>query len=410
MTPPKKPFNTYKWRWLSLMPSEGLLKAPVFLGVLRSLKNNEGRAYSSPSFYNDLRRTKLETSTNIILARDRERNIIRNSGQYWRGTGLLTLKRGEIELTPVGRQLANGEITRDEFAALTISNTVLPNPLTYKNDELNKWRANDIRIKPFELIISVVSILGKNSNKDAYITPNELIKILIPASGAKYDLSSIAETIKSYRNGKVDLSDWPDCAPKSNDKRMAKEFLIFLNEFGICQVSVGDSSVYDAKFFIDETILENFRENKRTSFIENEGYAQEEILASRESNIPEIIERKRMSINILKRTQQGRFRRDVLEACDGKCVITNEATPDVIEAAHIIPVQHGGSDAVGNGFCMRVDIHRLFDGGKIRISPDGSVSFHEQIVDAISYRELPRKVVFPASVEVEHVQWRERYL
>lgn len=409
MTVPEKPFETYKWTWLSLMPSEGLLDSRVFLGVLRALSINEGEAYSSTSLYNDLKRVQVETSTNINLARRPDRNLFRNSGQYWRGTGLLINKTGEIQLSKLGHQVATGEVTKDEFAALMVRNTVLPNPRTYKSAEMIKWQEAGIRIKPFELILSIMDYLGIDSIDDAYLTPNELIQIVIPMAGAKHNEKNIAEHVSNYRKGDLDISGWPDCAPEANDKRLAREFLLFLANFGICQV--GDSaSRYDQKFSIDELLSGEITPDDRTSFLEDEAQTEGELSASRGSQIPEIIERKRIATYALQRPQQGRFRRDVLEACASGCVLTNERTLDVIEAAHIIPVQYGGSDAVGNGFCMRVDIHRLFDGGKIRIAPDGSVSLHDQIADAVSYRDLPKKITLSPFVAVENVQWRERYL
>lgn len=105
-----------------------------------------------------------------------------------------------------------------------------------------------------------------------------------------------------------------------------------------------------------------------------------------------------------------RFEEDELRAAENRCVLTQEATSDVIEAAHIIPVGHGGTDAVGNGLCMRVDIHRLFDNGKIRIAPDGAVTLNEQIAEAVSYRDLPQNINFPANVGLENIKWRSRYL
>ena len=86
--PPRKPFPSFKWRWLSVQPTEGLLIAPVFLGVLRALEQFEGEPYSSEHLHNELKRVKAETRTNIDLARTPARNLFRNSGQYWRGTGL----------------------------------------------------------------------------------------------------------------------------------------------------------------------------------------------------------------------------------------------------------------------------------------------------------------------------------
>lgn len=409
MTPPEKPFDTYKWRWLSVTPSEGLLETPVFLGVLRSLYRNEGSAYSSAGLYNDLKQTKIDTSTNIDLARSQDRNLFRNSGQYWRGTGLLLPTRGEIELTSLGRKVASGEITQDEFAALMVRNTVLPNPKTYSNSEIKKWNEVDLRIKPFEVILSVMDFLGHKNLEEAYLTPNELMKIVIPMSGVKHKEDTISDAVYAYRKNKLDISDWPDCTPGANDERLAREFLLFLSKFGICQVG-NNASRYDQKFFIDELLTDKMFSDERASFLEDDTQTSDELSASRGSQIPSIIERKRVATSVLQRPHQGRFRRDVLDAFPDGCVLTNEKTSDVIEAAHIIPVQHGGSDTVGNGFCMRVDVHRLFDGGKIRIAPDGSVSFHEQVADAVSYKGLPRKVVFPASVVVDHVQWRERYL
>lgn len=406
---PQKPFSTYKWRWLSVTPSEGLLETPVFLGVLRALHRNEGETYSSASLYNDLKRTKLETSTNINLARSRERNLFRNSGQYWRGTGLLLPTRGEIELTPLGRQVASGRITQDEFTTLMIRNTVLPNPQTYSPSEVKKWREADIRIKPFELVLSVMNFLGMTDIRAAYLTPNELIKIVIPMAGAKSQESIIADYILAYRKNKLDISSWPDCAPGANDPRLAREFLLFLSNFGVCRVDDSESR-YDQKFIIEEVLSDGFLSDERTSLIEDKSQVEEELVASRESQIPAAIERRRVATYVLQRSQQGRFRRDVLEAYVDGCILTNEKTPDVIEAAHIRPVQYNGNDDVGNGFCMRVDIHRLFDKGKIRISPDGSVTLHEQIDSAVSYRDLPKKVEFPQSICLEHIQWRERYL
>lgn len=151
MIPPVKPFDTYKWRWLSVLPTEGLLKAPVFLGVLRALQQFEGEPFSSEDLRDELQVVQDETKTTVTLARpELDRNLFRNSGQYWKGTGLLEPITGEIQLTNLGHNVANGEITHDEFAALMIRNTVLPNPITYQQDEVQKWKNAGLRIKPFE--------------------------------------------------------------------------------------------------------------------------------------------------------------------------------------------------------------------------------------------------------------------
>jgi hypothetical protein len=410
MTAPSKPFDTYKWRWLSVQPSEGLLEAPVFFGVLRALLHNEGDPYSSIQLHEELQRVTQETHTNINLARTPERNLFRNSGQYWRGTGLVESATGEIRLTNLGRSVAGGDITNDEFAALMIRNTVLPNPQTYNSTELEKWRNAELRIKPFEIILGLMDKLGRGFGvEQAFLSPNELIRVVIPLTGEKAPVEDIALRVNEFRNGKLDVSSWPDCAPAANDKRLAREFLLFLFNFGICQIGEANDN-YDQKFSLDQVLIDEMPFEDNLSFLELAEKVDEEIAISRNSEIPIIIERKRVATSVIRRSNQSRFRRDVLAAADAKCILTSEGTVEVLEAAHIIPVGHGGTDVVGNGFCMRVDIHRLFDGGKIRISPNGSVSLNEHIKEAVSYSALPTNILFPDAVAVENVEWRSRYL
>lgn len=407
---PRKPFSTFKWRWLSFQPSEGLLKAPVFLGVLRALQEHEGQPYSSMSLYRELVRVKEDTRTNIDLARTPSRNLFRNSGQYWRGTGLLERVHGEIRLTNLGHTVASGRITNDEFAALMVRNTVLPNPQTYHQSEIQKWQDANIRIKPLELILSVMDRLGREYGvEEAYISPNELIKVVIPLSGEKKNITDICYCINKFRNGRLDVSQWPDCAPRANDKRLAREFLLFLDNFGICQ-SDDSNGNYQQKFSLNQLLNEEILLNDDRSFLEDMSIIDEEVSIAQTSEIPIMIERKRVARNVLYRPSQSRFRRDVLKAAKGRCLLTNEETPEVLESPHIIPVEYGGTDLVGNGLCMRVDIHRLFDGGKIRLAHDGSVTLSEELEKATSYTGLPRDIIFPDVVDMANVIWRTRYL
>jgi predicted restriction endonuclease len=45
-----------------------------------------------------------------------------------------------------------------------------------------------------------------------------------------------------------------------------------------------------------------------------------------------------------------------------------------LEAAHIKPFAEGGSHDLKNGLLMRRDIHALFDGGYVTVTPD--LKFH----------------------------------
>lgn len=416
--PPVKPFPSYKWRWLHTEPSESLLIAPVYLGVLRALRKHEGSRYSSVGLYKELQRVQLElqhvlqdAKSKINLARTPDRNLFRNSGQYWRGTGLLSDTRGVIQLTDLGVKVAEGQFTQDEFAALMIRNTVLPNPQTYTQGELDSWQRAGLRIKPFELLLSIMSILGKRFGKNqAYITPNELILIVIPLAGAKSSDEEIAVSLDKWRKNELDVSAWPNCAPEDNDGRLAREFLLFLSNFGVCTVSKCARSQYDWAFVLDDISFDSSEIFTEKSFFEDAKLVATEEDASKTSIVPEIIERRRVAAQVLARTGQSRFRKKILEASAGACLLTGESTLDVLEAGHIIPVEHGGTDVVGNGLCLRIDIHRLFDAGKIRIKPNGDVVLNDQIATAVSYSGLPASVELPNPAMTSHLEWRFNYL
>ena len=59
---------------------------------------------------------------------------------------------------------------------------------------------------------------------------------------------------------------------------------------------------------------------------------------------------------------------------------------------------------------MRVDIHRLYDAGKIKIKHDGEIFLIESIRDAVSYTGLPKAVPIPDYIDVNNLMWRQQYL
>ena len=77
------------------------------------------------------------------------------------------------------------------------------------------------------------------------------------------------------------------------------------------------------------------------------------------SSIEEARERIVKAINI--RRGQGKFRRELLAAYDGKCCVTDCDTKEVIEAAHIVPYRGAKTNDVRNGLILRSDLHTLFD-------------------------------------------------
>jgi hypothetical protein len=150
VNPPQLPFPDYKWRWATVTCTEGLNAPPVFLGVLRALQEHEGQPPSDKSFIKTLQEVEAQTKTRVHLARSTERNIIRNSGQYWKALGLLGDIRGNIKLTQFGRDVALGKITKTEFATVVIKTLQLPN-LSIQQD-VDQWTGAGLVIKPLELI------------------------------------------------------------------------------------------------------------------------------------------------------------------------------------------------------------------------------------------------------------------
>jgi hypothetical protein len=407
---PVKPFDTYKWRWLSVQPTESLLQPSIFLGVLRALEKCEGLSPSDNAVFEALALVEKETQSPATLARDPDRNLLRNSGQYWKGTGLLNSTSRRIELTSLGHKIADGKVTQGEFAAIMVQQTVLPNPYTYKPQEIEKWQNAGLQIKPLILILQILENLGEISGvKNSYLTPNELIKIVIPLAGIKSSFQDISKTLLNFRRNIISTESWPDCAPGANDKRIAREFLLFLSNYGICNC-VEQPQQYDSHYYLGELFdIEAVSSLSNTSIFKGDKEAGDVIKEIRSSQLPSIFERQRIVTTILSRSGQPRFRKKILQLSENRCLLTGERISEVLEAAHIIPVTSGGTDDKDNGICLRVDIHRLFDSGNIRIQPSGDLKFSDAVCESDNYKGLPSKVIIPPFVNHSNVEWRNKY-
>ncbi len=394
---PQKPFADFKWKWASVQCTEGINDPVVLLGILFRMAKLEGKyKYSSEQFGKELIGLSQDlkgTGVNIDLEkRVGERNIIRNSGQYWRALNLIPAgnTNGIITLTDFGRRVANHEISQTEFSAQCIINFKLPNPSIQTKEECEKWEKARITLHPLKLILYIVRSLGNEAKKDAYITVEELIKIVIPLSGTpNRSVESYVEYIRAYRCGNLDLSDWSNCIPAANDERFAREYLLFLSYYGYLikkeNISKRMYEQYYYNFNIDAEI--------------------QEILSAKVS-IPNDVasDAERKLVRSQNRPNQARFRKEVLSAY-GRCVITNVDMPEVLEAAHIIPIKYHGEDTIANGFPMRMDIHYLFDAGHLRISENGDVFLSDRA--RWSYgASIPPKIFIPDQVNREFLKWR----
>ena len=399
---PKLPFPDFKWKWASLQCTEGINDPVVLLGILFRMYNLEGKyKYSSDEFAKELKSLSNDLvgrGVNIDLrGRTGDRNIIRNSGQYWKALHLIPSDQGGngiMRLTDFGRKVANHTISQTEFSAITIISLKLPNPNIQPKEECKKWDNAGISIYPLKLILSIIRTLSNNllDLDNAYLTPFELYRIVIPLSGtANRPVADYAQYIRHYRNGMLDLTSWPNCTKGANDARIAREFLLFLSYYG----------------YLAKTDANSHGEEKYT-YNTNLDTEIQEILNNKSTLLPPDLvpnaERKLVYTSSQKRPNQAKFRKEVLQACQ-RCVISNVEMPEVLEAAHIIPYKYNGEDTAANGFAMRMDIHFLFDSGHLRISENGDVFLSDKA--RWSYgTSIPPRIFIPEHINRDFIRWR----
>lgn len=404
---PKLPFDGFKWKWACLQCTEGINDPVVLLGVLARMRKleklNRGITYSSDEFAAELVRLSQDIEgrgVGVDLARRTgERNLIRNSGQYWKALGLIPAdSKGLIALTPFGQQVADAEISQADFAAITVSSFTLPNPAIQSPDECGRWRDAGIRLHPLSLILEIMQGL-REKNEAPLLTKDELTRIVIPMSGVPTaEIEDYVGRIRSYRRYDLDLSSWPDCVPSANDHRIAREFLLFLANYGYLNVVKDNGEecfVYND--LIDDEITQVIGRSSDDSFTAI-------VNRMKQLRIGTEVERKRILRSQRGRPFQARFRRDVLGE-EPRCVISNVTMDEVLIAAHIIPFKYHGADDRTNGFCMRSDIHILYDANELRIFPDGKVELSQRA--RLSYgAAIPPTINIPDWIDRENLRWR----
>jgi len=405
---PILPFPDFKWRWATLACTEGLNDPVVLLGVLARMRKLEGRGlrYSSPEFARELQSLARDIGSSVtgidLANRVGERNIIRNSGQYWKATGLISSEdtRGQIMLTDFGRKVADREISQTEFAAVTIRTLTLPNSRIQSQAECEAWKTAGIVLHPLMIVIATIRELYVRNPEQGYLTPVELMKIIVPLSSAPdVTAEDYANFIVWNRDGVLDLSNWPSAMSRSNDSRFVKEFLIFLNNYGYLVRAfdtLGINAKYSYNALIDDEIRELITLHPEEQF--------DNMLADiRSSDVTSDIERKRVQY-AKSRPNQARFRKEVLAQYE-RCAVSNVTLPAVLEAAHIRPYAYRGDDSVANGLCLRVDIHQLFDAGHLRISTDETIDLSNRA--RMDYgASIPPRIIIPEFVNHDNIRWR----
>lgn len=406
MNPPALPFIGYKWRWASLEPTEGLNEPPVYLGVLRVLHSCAGELPRSPILQQRLAKLEEDLGSakprGLHLARDPDRNLLRNSGQYWTALGLLERGSGPIALTRLGDAVATGQLPAADFALWVVSGLELPNDQVQTDTDCRKWREHHITIRPLRLILELLNLL-RARDASPHITVAELIDIVIPLAPTA-SAAVIATAVSDFRRGGLDISGWPKCAVKANDSRMAREFLLFLSHHGLVTRTPGKTNRDDKYCLASDT------EGVVEALLAGPTIPPDPVATALPPSLEAAVyaARARRTVQTWQRPGQTAFRRKLL-AEQRKCLLTGESIELVLEAAHIRPVEYEGADDPSNGLLMRVDIHQLFDAGKIRISPKGEVDIAPEIAASPTYRALPRRISLPRDVHTA-LHWRQWFL
>ena len=184
----------------------GINDPVILLGVLFRMKKLEGRGlkYSSQEFADELVELSNDISDSIgvdLARRTGGRNIIRNSGQYWKAVGLIPDdSRGLIRLTEFGRRVAEHDISQTEFSAITVQ-TFQVAKQSYSNSsrmpKLGKPQFNHLSSQNYS-----VRNYGTQKRGQGYLTTTELTKIIIPLSGCHAQISDYVNFVLWYRTGR----------------------------------------------------------------------------------------------------------------------------------------------------------------------------------------------------------------
>jgi putative restriction endonuclease len=120
---------------------------------------------------------------------------------------------------------------------------------------------------------------------------------------------------------------------------------------------------------------------------------------------------------IRKKARNAAFRKTLLEAYGPRCMGSGELidTPNGLvnlDAAHIIPVEAGGSDDVRNGLLLSKDLHWAFDKGLFSITAEYKVIISSHIANSTHGEAIKRisnsEMVFDGAILRPHdkaIQW-----
>ena len=278
--PPRIPFTSFGWRWATTGISSKLNLPVSLFAVLDAIViNGSGQPNKTQEFKNLLRTlcvNKYEIAdADLIKTLTREdkadinKNIIENSGNYWRHINLIDPSGGNAVVTDFGKSFLTGRISKDEFIETLIHSYKLPSPV-YNAGEAEEFVANDIEIFPFKILLDVFEELHKRgiNEEDRFLSEEDLKKIIVPFS-VQYSVNHVGKLVDHVLNNRLssaDYANWPNCYSHYTDdkgERMINEYLYFLEAFEFLRSNLGIENVRGnaKKYYATEKLIKLFLES-----------------------------------------------------------------------------------------------------------------------------------------------------
>lgn len=82
------------------------------------------------------------------------------------------------------------------------------------------------------------------------------------------------------------------------------------------------------------------------------------------------VDRPKTAYQVLKRDRNPKFKFEILKRYNNRCALSGLSVIEMLDGAHVIPVEKGGSDDVRNGLLLSASLHRAFDANLWAINPD----------------------------------------
>lgn len=148
--------------------------------------------------------------------------------------------------------------------------------------------------------------------------------------------------------------------------------------------------------FLDEENINIEKMQEHTSNHEYNSFVKKYKIVKTNKNIQKIPFWERLlyrifrSIGLKIRLGQQKFRSNLLEVYEGKCIITGTSIEEILEASHIVPYSKKGNFDIENGLLLRPDIHALFDKKliKIELSDNILIVNFDKIINDRNYQIL----------------------